>query len=237
MDRRADGKLLLIVASLLCLANWGALAEGTPAATELDATLVLPPPPAPGSALAAADLAELHRLQMSSSPAQLAAAAYDDQHEDGTIFAPVLGPSYDLGKLPQTARLLAAVNAAEETATKPAKAYFHRDRPWIVDPAIKTCTPHKPGPAANTYPSGHATVGFAMAEVLAALMPQKSQAILARATAFAENRLICGYHFRSDIVAGQEFGSLLALHLMQSPAFAAQMAAAKAELQAANLTP
>ena len=90
-------------------------------------------------------------------------------------------------------------------------------RPSIVDASIKTCTTHKPGPAANSYPSGHSTVGFAMAEVMASLMPDKAGAILARASVFAENRLLCGYHFRSDIVAGQQFGTILALELMRDP--------------------
>jgi acid phosphatase (class A) len=68
--------------------------------------------------------------------------------------------------------------------------------------------------------------------VLAQVMPDKSQAILARSAQYAENRLICGVHYRSDIVAGQEFGTLVALKLMQKPAFQQQMAAAQAELKA-----
>ena len=42
-----------------------------------------------------------------------------------------------------------------------------------------------------------------MGVVLASLLPDKAQAILQRASVFAENRLICGVHFRSDIVAGR----------------------------------
>jgi hypothetical protein len=39
-------------------------------------------------------------------------------------------------------------------------------------------------------------------------------------------------HYRSDIVAGQQFGTILALKLMQNPVFRAQMDLAKAELRA-----
>jgi acid phosphatase (class A) len=138
-------------------------------------------------------------------------------------------------KLPATRAMLTAVSEAEDEATKEPKAFFHRDRPWILDSAIQTCTAHKPGPAANSYPSGHSTVGFAMAEVMAALVPDKAQPLLARASVFAENRLVCGYHFRSDIVAGQELGTVLALQLMADPAFQAKMAAARRELQAAKI--
>jgi acid phosphatase (class A) len=53
---------------------------------------------------------------------------------------------------------------------------------------------------------------------------------MARAKEFAENRLVCGMHFRSDIEAGQEMGTVIALSLMQNAAFKADYDAAKAEL-------
>jgi acid phosphatase (class A) len=71
-----------------------------------------------------------------------------------------------------------------------------------------------------------------MGVVLAELLPAKSQAILARAGQYAERRLVCGVHYRSDIVAGQQFGTILALRLMENPVFQGQMAKARAELRA-----
>ena len=197
----------------------------------------LPPPPAPGSPRALAELAELKQIQAAATPDQVAAAAYDDKHEDGTIFAAAIGPAFDIGKLPATAAMIQTLRETEEGASNVAKPEFHRNRPWIADPSVKTCTPHKPGPAANSYPSGHATIGFEMAVVLASLMPDKEGAILSRASLFAENRLVCGYHVRSDIVAGQQFGTILALELMQNGEFRNEMAAAKAELHTAHLIP
>jgi membrane-associated phospholipid phosphatase len=111
-----------------------------------------------------------------------------------------------------------------------AKAYFHRNRPYASDPSLKTCTPIKPGKAANSYPSGHASLAYSMGVVLASLIPDKSQAILARASVYAEHRLVCGVHFRSDIAAGQQFGTVLALRLMQNSQFQSQMTLAQAEL-------
>ena len=70
-----------------------------------------------------------------------------------------------------------------------------------------------------------------MGVVLASLMPAKSQVILARSAQYAERRLVCGVHYRSDIVAGQQFGTLLALRLMEKPQFQTLMAAAQAELK------
>jgi hypothetical protein len=55
---------------------------------------------------------------------------------------------------------------------------------------------------------------------------------MARASQFAQTRLICGVHFRSDIVAGQQYGTIIALRLMENPVFLAQMAKARTELAA-----
>ena len=199
---------------------------------EIDAAHLLPPPPAADSSRAKAEVAELHAIASASSPALIEAARRDDGDEKPDLFNAALG--FDLAALPATSKMMNDVLKEEDTDSKAAKAYFHRDRPWIVDASIKTCVPVKPGPAANSYPSGHTSVAFSMGVVLAALMPEKAQAILARAEEFGEHRLVCGVHFRSDIAAGQQFGTVLALQLMEKPAFKAEMDAARAELRAAH---
>ena len=200
-----------------------------------DPATLLPPPPAAGSAEAATELAELKHYQASSTPAELAAAKSDNDNENGTIFATVLGPAWDLSKLPATAKLLDDVTNSEDAFSGPAKTYFHRDRPWVVDPSIQTCAAHKPSQDHASYPSGHATRGYSMGIVLAHLMPGHADAIMTRTALFAENRLVCGFHFRSDIVAGQEYGTIIALRLMQNPKFQSEMTAAQGELHAAGL--
>jgi acid phosphatase (class A) len=197
----------------------------------------LPPPPADGSPRALAELAEVKKYQAEATPAERAAAASDDANQNGTIFAGVLGPAWDLSRLPATAKLINEVTASEGPFSDIAKNEFHRKRPWVVDPSIQTCAPHRPAQDMQSYPSGHTTVGYGMGVVLANLMPGHAQAILARSQQFAENRLVCGMHFRSDIIAGQQFGTIMAIRLMQNPQFQADMAAAKVELQAAHLAP
>jgi acid phosphatase (class A) len=195
----------------------------------------LPPPPAAGSPRALAELAEVKRYQADATPEQRAQAAADDGSENGTIFAAAIGPGWDLTKLPATAKVLNEVTGSEGPFSDIAKKEFQRDRPWVVDSSIQTCAPHKPTQDHASYPSGHATVAYGMGVVLANLMPDHAQAILARSAQFAENRLVCGFHFRSDIVAGQQFGTIMAIRLMQNPQFTADMDAARTELRAAHL--
>ena len=187
-------------------------------------------PPAPDAAQTQIELAELKAIAARTGAEEKAAAAKDAKDERPDIFNTVIG--FDIATTPETQKLLAMVVEEEDGDSKIAKAYFHRVRPYSADPSLKTCEPVKPGKAANSYPSGHSTLAFSMGVVLAQLMPAKSQAILARASQYAERRLVCAVHYRSDIVAGQQFGTILAIRLMENAVFQVQMAKARDELAA-----
>lgn len=197
--------------------------------SRIEPSLILPPPPAAGSPLAQAEVAELHAIAGRATPDMLAVAKKDSDDERPDLFNDVLG--FDVMALPATAKLLNDVVKEQKTDAGAAKKFFHRGRPWTVDSTIATCEPHGPGKAETSYPSGHATLAFSTGVMLAALMPEKAQAILARAKAYAENRLVCGVHFRSDIAAGQDLGTIVAVRLMQDPTVAREMDAARAELR------
>jgi len=225
---------MAVLVSALTLA-WSVSAQaGLLESQQFDPSHFLPPPPSQDSAMTKKELAELRAIAASSSAEEKAAAAKDAKDETPDIFNGVIG--FDIATKPETNKLLTMVAEEEDTDSKVAKAYFHRLRPYGADPSLKTCEPVKPGKAAklNSYPSGHSTLAFSMGVVLADLMPAKSQAILARSGQYAERRLVCGVHYRSDIVAGQQFGTILAMRLMENPAFRAQMEKARAELQAAH---
>jgi acid phosphatase (class A) len=132
--------------------------------------------------------------------------------------------------VPATARLLADVRHDEKLAAIKAKTFYLRKRPWIVDPTLEPCA--KGDKPLSSYPSGHATMGYSMAVVLAAALPSKAPAIMARAGDYAESRLVCGVHFRSDVVAGRILGEEMGRRLLAKPAFKAEEAAAAQELRA-----
>lgn len=206
----------------------------TPA--DIDAAGLLPPPPPEGSPRAAAELAELAELraiEAGVSEGARAQARSDDAVKDGSIFAEAIGPEFDLTRLPATARLLDLVRNEEKGAADRAKALFRRKRPWIVDPKLKSCSTDDE--ALSSYPSGHATMGYAMGVVLAHLIPARAQPILQRSARYAEARLICEVHFRSDIVASQALGTAVAVEMLRSPTLQPTLTAAAAELRAASI--
>ncbi len=203
---------------------------------QVDPSRLLPPPYKDGSDLQKADLAEVERVYKSRNPERRAQAEWDDKHESVELFFATLGPQFDLAKLPATARLVATVDNEQSVVANIAKRYFLRKRPWAIDPNLVACD-YKPNAAPLTsYPSGHATLSYSTGYVLAALMPEKAQAILGRAQDYAYSRVVCGAHYRSDIEASHVLGTELAMLMMDNPKFAAMFQASRAELKAAGLT-
>jgi acid phosphatase (class A) len=225
-------------AALMALAASGGTFAAAPSVfltpSQYDPARLLPPPPSDNSTGAKTELAELKQIETARSAAQLARAKSDDKTQNASIFAEIIGPGFDLGTLPATAKMFADIRREEQVAANAAKDFFKRNRPWIVDPSVASCS--KEDAPQSSYPSGHATMGYSMGVVLASLAPEKAQAILARANDYAENRLVCGMHFRRDIEAGQALGTAIAVELMHNPRFQADYDAAAMELRAAHLT-
>lgn len=62
---------------------------------------------------------------------------------------------------------------------------------------------------ANSYPSGHAAGIWSAALTLIELYPQKADLIMRAANDFAVSRVICRYHWNSDIIQGRIIGSIM----------------------------
>jgi len=201
--------------------------------TDLDPARVLPPPPVRGSVQAIAELAELHAQESARTSADEAAARLDGDTKNATIFAEALGSKFDLDRLPATSALLALVRASEKDVVDRGKDHFRRMRPYAVDTTLKSCKHNDE--IYTSYPSGHTSMAFSMGEVLARLVPERAEAILARSGRYGQSRIVCEQHFRSDVTAGQQLGTLIAERLAQKPAFRAAFDAARAELMQAGV--
>ena len=118
-------------------------------------------------------------------------------------------------------------------STLSAKDYYKRQRPFVMNKA-PICAPEtkehleKDG----SYPSGHTTVGWTWALILAEISPEQTDAILVRARTFGESRNVCNHHWYSDVEWGRTAGAATVARLHASPEFTADLAAAKTELAA-----
>ncbi|WP_413535797.1 acid phosphatase [Rahnella inusitata] len=194
---------------------------------ELDLTKYLPAPPADDSAQTKAELKELLEIQATRTPEQEKAAVADAE-ENVWRFADVMGPDFTAAKLPKTAALFDRVIVTEDVVDDHAKKAFNRPRPYMLDEQIH---PLLKKSKSGSWPSGHSTVGYLMATVLGDLVPEKRNALFARASVYAENRLVAGFHYRSDTVMSRTGAALIAQKMAEQPDFQAEFDAAKTELR------
>jgi acid phosphatase (class A) len=190
--------------------------------TQLDLTILLPPPPPSPSAQESADEEQVEQAVADRTPAQLAAAEAESMRTV-FFFAPSLGPPFTKGKLPVTARFFSHIRSDVEVIIDRAKVYWARARP---NGAQKM---------QGSYPSGHAAFAASTAIVLSQLIPAKREWIFEQARMFAQNRVILGVHYPTDIAAGWTAGTVAAYAMLRGAAFRHDFAAAKAELSEAKL--
>jgi acid phosphatase (class A) len=133
---------------------------------------------------------------------------------------------------PHLNMLIRRVRADASRANDKAKDFYKRRRPYLVY-GDASCTPqekHKD----DSYPSGHTSIGWAWALVLAEIAPDRADAIFARGLAFGESRIVCGVHWKSDIESGRVVGASVVSRLHADPVFAAQLELARKEIGAAR---
>jgi acid phosphatase (class A) len=203
--------------------------------TELPDSLARrPAPPAPGSAAQAADDAAYHELATFLGTPRGALAVRDADlgfPQAAAVFSCALGIPVSEQATPNLNMLLRRSMTDAGLAASKAKKKYQRTRPFVVF-RVSSCTPAEEGFLVQdgSYPSGHTAIGWTWALVLTELAPERADAILKRGRAFGQSRGICGAHWKSDIESGRTIGAATAARLQASPAFNAQLAAARAEI-------
>lgn len=130
-------------------------------------------------------------------------------------------------------RLLKDANGAAEAA----KTRAFRPRPVGVDPDRLACTTLSAASRASaSYPSGSASVGATYGEAVAALDPAHAAAAREIGHQIAVSRVVCGMHYPADVAAGEALGKAVLAEAAATPAFAADLQAARLELAAVRAT-
>jgi acid phosphatase (class A) len=197
--------------------------------TEVDLIHVLAPPPAVDSPAGKADLQAVLAAVNSRTDAQVKQAQADDRRIV-FCFADVMGANFRPESLPFTTQFFQHVYDDGNAATVAAKAYFKRQRPFVVDPDIQIVVVQAPD---FSYPSNHSTFAYEAGILLAAMVPEKAAAIFERAADYAHNRVIAGVHFPTDVEAGRISGSVIDNALLHDARFVSDFERAKSEVRAA----
>ena len=90
------------------------------------------------------------------------------------------------------------------------KLWIERDRPAVGRPIPE---PLLESPSTFSFPSGHATVAFACATVLALALPRLRWPLFALAALIAFSRVYVGVHYPGDVLAGALLGVVIAIAL------------------------
>ena len=199
-----------------------------------DSLALLPPPPAPGSAAQAADEAAfLATVPLRGTP-RWALAARDANlvfPKAADAFSCTLDAPIGPDTTPNLYMLLRRSLTDAGLATYGAKDHYKRTRPFVANKA-PSCTPAEEAMLAKdgSYPSGHASLGWAWGLILAEMAPERANALVARGQAFGQSRVICGVHWQSDVTQGRIIGAATVARLHADPVFRAQFDAARQEL-------
>lgn len=184
------------------------------------------------ASLLAASTATVVRINHSASPVLQNRAVLD---ADGIAFlyytADALGPrlgqafldAYERGDLGKAAALI----KASEVSTAPAKKYFDYPRPFLLPDKPVTLVPDrvvvgdgKPYVAsAGAFPSGHSTVGYTDTLLLAAMLPERAPALIARGAGYGYSRQVLGVHYPLDVIGGRMIAQYNVAHYLADPAY------------------
>lgn len=237
-------RILLFAAPLFALLGAGcagAPERGQEAASPyfdaktLDLSRVLPPPPRDDSAITRSEIALMLQIRQARTPEETALARADASYSVFR-FADALGNPevFNPKTLPKTNSLFRKVTHEEGAVVQAGKRGFRRPRPFVLEPRIE---PVIKKPTNDSYPSGHAMWSRVVGLLLADMLPEYSEKIMARADEFAFHRVVAGVHYPSDVEAGKHAGTALAAFLLVSPAFQPDYAEARRELRAAMRLP
>jgi acid phosphatase (class A) len=200
-----------------------------------DARKVLPPPPAPGSVAAEQDRAIfLATRKLKDSPRWSLARRDADEARVASAFSCALGVTPTRHTTPRLAAMLQRVSRDVRSAVDAPKRLYDRKRPYQTEGGPICARSGMIVAMTPDYPSGHATWGWTVGMILAKAQPERADAVLARAKAFGESRVVCGVHNASSVEAGRLNAAALIDALSASPAFEADVAAVGRELDAAR---
>lgn len=219
-------------------ASWKEPPKGyLPAGAYPDAMKIVPPPPAVGSRENLAEISNFEATRaLQGSPRWTQATRDADLSGKEALhgFSCASGVRLGPDTTPTLAKMLLRTIDDARPIYNPAKDVYARKRPAAGNTA-PICVPRESWIETNgSYPSGHALIGYGWALILAELIPEKTTELTARGRAFGDSRVICGVHWPSDVEAGRVLAGALVARLHAEPAFQADLATARSEIEAAR---
>lgn len=220
------------------MASWKEPPKGyLPAGAAPDALKIIPPPPAVGSDVQKAEVANFTATRALEGTPRWTQAIRDADLSGKEAFRGYscaarvkIGPD----TTPTLAKMLLRTIDDARPVYSPAKDVYARVRPPVGNTA-PICVPRESWIETNgSYPSGHSLIGYSWALILAELVPERTTEITTRGREYGDSRVICGVHWPSDVEASRTLAGALVARLHAEPEFQKDLAAARSEIEAAR---
>ena len=131
---------------------------------------------------------------------------------------------------PEIFKLAEGAQKDANATNRRAKNHYRRTRPFVYfnEPSLLPEYDEEVKESFS-YPSGHSVRGWAYALTLALVIPDSTEALIARAQEYAIHRVICGRHYKSDIDASLVEATAVMSKLLSNEDFLEQLEKARKE--------
>jgi acid phosphatase (class A) len=198
---------------------------------------VVLPAPTTGDARYQADIAIFHATRsFEGSPRWTLAQSDDNLSIAGLLhaFRCALGLTLTPDDVPKLTALIARASSDVGGAANVIKVKYQHKRPFQVaegDICVSSLGKERLERSPD-YPSGHTALSWDTGLILAELVPEAANDLLARARAFGQSRIVCGVHNTSAVEAGWMTATAVFAMQSDSPEFQKDLDAARMELTA-----
>ncbi|MEO0794627.1 MAG: phosphatase PAP2 family protein [Verrucomicrobiota bacterium] len=178
---------------------------------------LMPDPPRPDSIIQQKDMYVMEWMQRTRTPEQVAEAR-KLEHLVWTNFRDLITSSITDQEAEAISTLFDSMAGEMAPVIYHFKDLFDRPRPYAVNLDLSPCVSLE---HSMSYPSGHATWGYAAGMLLGDLFPSDQEALLERGKLVGYARVIGGVHYPTDVLSGERLGEAMAESIMKTDAWKA----------------
>ncbi|POR54126.1 phosphatase PAP2 family protein [Bosea psychrotolerans] len=199
---------------------------------KIDVAKIIGLPPAQNSPENKAEFDRVLQISSTRTP-EREKAAIADQYQTLNRFLDGIDQSYVDATHREMRLLFKEAQVEASIVLLSVRRLTNRQRPFTVwnKVRIKPC----PGgrPEGTSFPSGHAATAALYAELLSEAVPELAAKFEERVKSYDESRLVCGFHYPSDLTAGDKAGRAIAKALLAERAFRTRFDETRPEIRKA----
>ena len=162
---------------------------------------IIPPPPKPGTLVYQNDMDVAHASFFVKNAKRYKQASLDSNDSTpgfAKSFEKAFGHTISKQATPVIWKILNQLDETKGKFTHSVKAYYPRLKPFAYFHE-ESCK--KGGHTNTSYPSGHATLGWAVALTLSQINPARATEIMKRGYEFGQSGIVCGRHYPNITLA------------------------------------